>query len=185
MKTTTWILAAAALLAGCAGTADTTTPSTTKATYEPSLEPWTCEGVDRVHNFESVFLASQPDAAALEKAAKNGIATVVNLRTESENGASEKEAVEALGMKYVNVPFDKDSLSDAAVDDVLAVLQDPANHPVMLHCSSSNRVGMVWMAIRATRDGVDVASAETEGKRVGLRSPVYVDFARDYIARRR
>ncbi|MHC4924091.1 MAG: protein tyrosine phosphatase family protein, partial [Planctomycetota bacterium] len=154
MKTTTWILATAALLAGCAGTVEETTPSTTATAYEPSLEPWSCEGVDRVHNFESVFLASQPDGPALEKASKNGIRTVVNLRMPSENGESERTSVEGLGMKYVNVPFDKEHLSDEAVDGVLRVLQDPVNHPVMIHCSSSNRVGMVWMALRATRDGM-------------------------------
>ncbi len=172
------------LLAGCAAPEPVAPAAPVAAgAYVPVLEPYPCEGVDRVYSHGSVFLASQPDDAALEKASRNGIRTVVNLRGPTENGESERALVERLGMNYVNVPVTPDAPSDGMVERVRTVLDDPASHPVMIHCASANRVGMVWAALRATRDGVPVEEAVVEGKTIGMKTPAFEAFVRDYAAR--
>jgi uncharacterized protein (TIGR01244 family) len=178
------LMLAATSFAACATTTPEPEPAPTAAVFVPKLEPYTCEGMERVYSFDSVFLASQPDDAALEKASKNGIRLVINLREPKENGESERALVEKLGMTYANVPVSVELLDDSIVDRVRALLHDSANHPVMIHCSSGNRVGMVWAAIRATRDGVPLETAIAEGKTVGMKTPAFETFVRDYAARR-
>jgi uncharacterized protein (TIGR01244 family) len=111
----------------------------------------------------------QPSAEALAQLKSLGFATVVNLRTPQEGAAEERAAVEAQGLRYVNVPFTLETFSLADVEAVEKVLADPSAGPVLLHCHSSNRVGAVWAAIQA-RQGRGFDEALAAGREAGLRS---------------
>ena len=115
--------------------------------------------------------AGRPSAAALDKLAGWGFKTVVSLRTTEEEGVVEEAAaVKAAGLRYVSVPITSDSFSVADVAAVERVLADPAAAPVLLHCTSSNRVGAVWAAIQY-RKGRSFEDAEKDGVAAGLHSP--------------
>ncbi|GAA5316451.1 MAG: hypothetical protein AseanaTS_16550 [Candidatus Pelagadaptatus aseana] len=90
----------------------------------------------------STLASGQPTAEQLEALAKAGVKHVVNLRPRSEMDWDEAALVEKLGMAYHSIPVaGKPGItSDNAriLDDVLAEL---SGQPVLVHCSSGNRVG--------------------------------------------
>jgi uncharacterized protein (TIGR01244 family) len=119
---------------------------------------------------EGLAVAGQPSDEALARLGEMGFRTVVNLRTEKEGAAGQRAVVEAQGLRYVWIPVTPESFSLADVEAVEGVLADSAAAPVLLHCSSSNRVGAVWAVIQA-RKGKDPDAAVAAGRGAGLHSP--------------
>ena len=180
MKTTMKLsvpLAAALLMSAAVIAAD-------KPASSDKLEPYECGNVQRLHVFGETFLASQPEQGDFKTAAEAGIKTVINLRKPDELDWDESAHVAELGMAYVNVPFKSpDSLNDAVFDNVRALLNSKSNKPLILHCSSANRVGAIWLAHRVLDGGISYDDALEEAKTVGLKLPAYTDRAKDYIER--
>jgi uncharacterized protein (TIGR01244 family) len=130
----------------------------------------------------AVAAAGQPEPAALQKLKELGFKTVVNLRTAAEPGvAEEKQAVESQGLRYVHVPMSAASFSLEDAQAVARVLDDADASPVLLHCSTSNRVGGVWAVIQAMK-GKPLDEAEAEGRKAGLSSAVMLEAARRVAA---
>lgn len=125
------------------------------------------------------------DVSALEGLEHDGFKTIINLRTAGERGVNLEEnraKAEALGLKYVHIPFSGASPDTAAVDRFLATIADTSNQPVYVHCASASRVGAMWMVKRVLQDGWTVDKAVAEAKVIGLRSAGLEQFAREYIA---
>jgi uncharacterized protein (TIGR01244 family) len=116
----------------------------------------------------------KPSPETLERLMALGFKTIVDLRTESEGTAAEKQAVEAQGLRYVSVPISAATFSVADVEAVAKVLNDPATAPVLLHCATANRVGAVW-AVLQVQEGRSLEDAEAAGQKIGLTSPVMVE----------
>jgi uncharacterized protein (TIGR01244 family) len=128
--------------------------------------------------------AGRPSEQGLQKIKAQGFRTVVDLRAASEEGQAEERALlESQGLKYVHVPVTPASFSAADVDKVQAILDDSAAGPVLLHCTSANRVGAVWAVLQA-RAGKPMDEALAEGKRVGLRSASMIEAAQRVAAPR-
>jgi uncharacterized protein (TIGR01244 family) len=125
--------------------------------------------------------AGQPSPEALGRLREMGFKTVINLRTEKEGGKAEEDAVVAQGLRYVWVPMTADTFSAADVDAVAKVLADPGAGPILLHCSSANRVGGVWTVLEA-RKGRPLEEAEAEGRAVGLAGQAMIDAVRRVLA---
>ena len=62
-----------------------------------------------------LYIAGQPDEAALRAAHDAGVRTVVNLRPTAEQPFDEQRSVEQLGMAYVQIPVT--SASDLTTDN--------------------------------------------------------------------
>jgi uncharacterized protein (TIGR01244 family) len=171
--------------AGCAATQpEKETAAEHKAITTDKLEPYECGTITRLHTYGGVFLASQPKPEDFEQAKKGGVKTVINLRHEAEiKEFNEPETVTNLGLRYINLPWDgPDELTDQVFDESRKLLNN-TERPILLHCSSANRVGAVWLAWRALDGGLSVEEAAAEAKVVGLKSPPYEEKARDYVAR--
>jgi len=97
-----------------------------------------------------------------------GFKTIIDLRTPEEGTAEEKTAVEAAGMRYVNLPVSKGRPSDEQVRALADILQDSGQAPVLVHCASGNRVGTAW-AIYRVRQGIPLEIALEEGRTTGMR----------------
>ena len=126
--------------------------------------------------------ATSPAAMAALK--KEGYASVINLRLESEPGAdvpAERAAAQATGLKYIHLPFNAASPDPKVVDSFLSAVADKSNQPVFIHCASANRVGGVWMIKRVLQDHWAVDKARTEAEAIGLKDPKLTAFATDYI----
>ncbi|CAG0957433.1 hypothetical protein PHYC_00543 [Phycisphaerales bacterium] len=170
-----------------------TTPPQTTAPPAPAahtaittdkLEPYECGTITRLHTLGGVFLASQPKPEDFAQAKKGGVKTVINLRHASEiKDFDEKQVVEAEGLAYIHLPWDGPAeLTDAVFDQTREYLKTAAR-PILLHCSSANRVGAVWLPYRVLDGGLSWDAALAEAKTVGLKSPDYEAKAKDYIER--
>jgi uncharacterized protein (TIGR01244 family) len=150
------------------------------------LEPYECGTITRLHTLGGVFLASQPKPEDIVQAKKGGVKTVINLRHAAEiKDFDEKQVVEAEGLAYLNFPFEGPAeLTDAVFDTVREHLKT-AVRPILLHCSSANRVGAVWLPYRVLDGGLSYDEALSEAKTVGLKSPDYEKKAREYIEKHR
>ena len=124
----------------------------------------------------------RPEHFAMLKS--RGVKTVLNLRAPDEHRAEEeKAAVEAAGMKYVNIPVDYRNPKDADVDAFLKVTDDEASRPMFVHCTAAIRVGGFWLIRRVVRDGMTWDAALEEAKKVGLMNAPHLEtFAKTYIA---
>lgn len=130
----------------------------------------------------TVACAGDTPTDAFASIAARGFASVVNLRMDHEPGvAEEAAAVAAAGLRYVHLPMNSAAPEAETVEQCLAVLADPANQPVYFHCASANRVGGVWAIKRVVQDGWTREAALAEGRAIGLKSPVIMDFVERYL----
>jgi protein tyrosine phosphatase (PTP) superfamily phosphohydrolase (DUF442 family) len=126
----------------------------------------------RVVTPDRLYRSGQMTADGLrEIVARQGIKTVINLQHEEPDPllpdrwlgrgkVRESDLCRALGVKYVlltpdvippGLPLDR---VPPVVDDFLAVLDDPANHPVLLHCKAGlHRTGRLTAIYRMEYQG--------------------------------
>jgi len=118
---------------------------------------------------EGVTTAGQPSEAALTAIAAAGYKAVIDLRGPNEDRglADEKKTVEMLGMSYVNLPIEGAAGVSYANARALDKLLAEADGPVLVHCTSSNRVGAL-LALRAKQLGADAETALEVGLASGL-----------------
>ena len=118
-----------------------------------------------------IFRGAQPEPEGYATLKEIGIKTVINLRRRH----GEREAVEAAGMRYVEIPMGFHKKADpAVVRKVLSVMTDPANQPVFLHCSRGvDRAGVVVAVYRMEVDGWSKAEAEAEMDALGFHTIWY------------
>jgi uncharacterized protein (TIGR01244 family) len=143
----------------------------TEATQRPAAATAAVALTDLLPNglepLPGVVVGGQPTLAQLDEAASRGLRTVINLRTAGESAIGRAE-IEARGMAYVELPIagveDLTPANAAALDRALAT----AEHPVMVHCGSGNRVGAL-LALRARYiEGASAEEALRFGREAGL-----------------
>lgn len=155
---------------------------------------------EAIRNFlrinDQICTGGQPTAEQLEKLKAEGVRAILNLRRPTEKETplasgerlpydAEAEAAEAkrLGLRYFNIPVDREAPKDEQIEEFLRVVSEPANRPLFIHCSTANRVGGFWMIRRVLVDGWSVEEAEVEARRIGLSNEKTRAFARDYLER--
>jgi tyrosine-protein phosphatase SIW14 len=112
----------------------------------------------RIDNFGSVdpnyYRGAQPAGHDYTDLASLGVKTLVNL-TSDDADASEKGMAERAGMKYIQIPMTTHEPPTAAqLAQFLALVNDPANQPVYVHCvGGRHRTGVMTAAYRMTHDG--------------------------------
>lgn len=113
-----------------------------------------------------IYRGAQPKPEGYATLKAMGVRTVINLRTRH----GERKAVEAAGMRYVEVPMSFWRRVDpAVVRKALSVMTDPANQPEFLHClAGKDRVGVVAAVYRMEIDGWSVTEAEAEMEAFGF-----------------
>jgi tyrosine-protein phosphatase SIW14 len=127
-----------------------------------------------------------------------GIRTIINLMDEWPDpdlyrgyfgGGRQKESelCKELNVKYIFLPVDTVKRTEGperrpeAIEKFLAILDDPANHPVLLHCKAGlHRTGCLAAVYRMEYDGWTPAEAMYELKHMGFGEFVSTS-ANDYI----
>ena len=113
---------------------------------------------------ERFYRGAQPEPGDYQSLKDLGINTVIDLRNDPTD--YEKGAVEALGMKYVNIPMSGWKSPD--MDDVnhfLALLEKEDTGKVYVHCKAGiHRTGVVGAAYRYTKYGWNYDQAYKEMK---------------------
>lgn len=145
-------------------------------------------GAGEIENFvrvdEKVSTGVRLAAGQIGRLRSAGTRAIVDLREPGEIAdPSLADAAAQAGIRYVSIPVKTAEPRDEQVDRFLVVLADPEVYPVFLTCGSGNRVGAFWMIRRMVVDAWTTMDAENEGRRIGLKSPHLVEFARGYAAR--
>ena len=125
--------------------------------------------------------------AAIQALKADGFTSIVNLRAAEEPGANVDRAASAAqkaDVRYFHLPFNAAAPDTAIVDQFLAVVAEPANQPVFIHCATANRVAALWLIKRVRLDGWTVEKALTEAEAIGLTSEPLKEFALGFLGRR-
>jgi len=120
-----------------------------------------------------VLRGAQPGREGYAALKAMGVKTVIDMRTSE----SERKQVEAAGMSAIAIPIEmtREGLKEK-VDRVVALMADPANQPVYVHCRhGQDRTGIVVAAFRMKQQGWRLAEAEAEMQAFGF-NDVWVNF---------
>jgi protein tyrosine/serine phosphatase len=94
------------------------------------------------------FRGGQPKENDYSQLAALGIKTVIDLQDDPT--AYEKQNVEALGMKYVNIPMsDKEYPPTVKIEEFLKLVDDPSTGKFFVHCAGGrHRTGVMGAVYR-------------------------------------
>ncbi len=128
--------------------------------------------------------SGQPEQEHFRELAEARFKTVVDLRMPGEpRGFDEPTAVREAGLEYVSLPVMEEILIDESFDRFREVMRDLTKRPVLLHCTTANRVGALLLPYLILDEGRSPDDALQIARRVGLRSPYLAAIALDYAAR--
>lgn len=114
-----------------------------------------------------LYRGAQPSPLGFRTLKAMGVRTIVNLRS----AHSDREAIAGLGLRYVEIPSYAWSPNHDVVAKVLAVVRDPANQPVFVHCQhGADRTGYTMASYRIVEQGWDHDRALRELRRFGFHS---------------
>ncbi len=120
------------------------------------------------HPGKLIYASGQPTRDEFRGLAQAGIKHVINLRPAQEQEWNEAEFVQSLGMEYHSLPVAGaagiTTENAASLAEMIAAVN---GEPVLVHCSSSNRVGALIALVERMR-GVRVDEAIATGKEWGL-----------------
>ena len=102
----------------------------------------------------------------VQELAAHGFKTIIDLRTEAEGTLEEKLAVEAAGMRYINIPVTGAGINKTQLAAFTKAME-ATQTPVLVHCASGNRAGALWATYRMSK-GVSPAIALEEGRTAGM-----------------
>lgn len=102
---------------------------------------------------ERFYRGAQPKKEDFQSLKDLGVQTVINLRHDPKD--YEKEAVEALGMKYVSIPMsDRRYPKTESIAEFLKIINDPSTGAFFVHCKGGrHRTGVTGAVYRFTRYG--------------------------------
>lgn len=136
----------------------------------------------------NLFIAGQPTEEELADIPSTGFRTVINLRTADEEGvvANEERLVETAGLNYAAIPITPQTINDVAVHRFIQAVDSEDAPPVVAHCGSGGRAGIMMLLHLAIDYGWSVEQTLSEGEKLGIapgpNSP-YRNFVEDYIRR--
>jgi protein tyrosine phosphatase (PTP) superfamily phosphohydrolase (DUF442 family) len=133
-----------------------------------AVRGWVDKGVIGLPNFGTVtgalFRGGQPTQAGLTALQAMRIDIIVNFRDEPAETAAEKAQVEALGIRYVGIPWKgRRGPANAQVAQFLDLLRDNGQAKIFVHCKrGADRTGLMVAAYRVAVEHKPVAEALAE-----------------------
>lgn len=129
------------------------------------------DGLIKLDEELSVFTRA-PDEADLEALKRGGVRSIVNLRSSGEAGEKmtpdqEGERAKGLGLSYCSVPVAPSALNADTAARVGAEI-DNLSGPVVVHCASGKRAGLMALAYWARRNGASASEAAAKAQTAGL-----------------
>jgi len=127
---------------------------------------------DKIFNYHrhtpSIATSGSLNPGAIKELKTHGFKSVLDLRTSEEGAAEEGEAVRNIGLAYFNLPVGKSWPDTSTNQRFKQLVEDENNYPILIHCASVNRVGMMW-AVYQLEKGSEYSSALLEGRTIGMK----------------
>jgi protein tyrosine phosphatase (PTP) superfamily phosphohydrolase (DUF442 family) len=116
--------------------------------------------------------------------AEAGYKTVVDLRTPEETPRPDEwgMVVRRAGMEYVNIPVGHIDIDNETFDRFRELMRDGGRRPMLVHCSSANRVGALLIPYLILDEGRTPEKARKIATGVGLRSNRLERAAFSYVS---
>jgi protein tyrosine phosphatase (PTP) superfamily phosphohydrolase (DUF442 family) len=132
---------------------------------------------------DSFATGGQPTEQAFAKVAASGFRSVLSLRGPGEGIDLNKERalVEKAGLRYFNIPVVSSAPRAEQADEFIKLVREKSNHPMLINCSTANRVGAFMMIFRVLEQGWSEQKALDEALKIGLRGDELEKFAQSYI----
>jgi protein tyrosine/serine phosphatase len=133
---------------------------------------------------DNFYRGARPKEKDLKNLAALGIKTVIDLTDNSKE--REQPAVEAAGMRYVNIPIvDKTNPSAQQIDAFLKVANDPSTGKFYVHCAGGrHRTGVMGALYRFNHDHWNYDQVYAEMKQYDFYTSnghgKQLDFVQDY-----
>jgi protein tyrosine/serine phosphatase len=148
-------------------------------------------GSVKIRNFgkmdDHFYRGAQPEQNDYQSLKDLGVQTVIDLQEKPTK--YEKAAVEALGMKYINIPMeDTEYPKPEAVAEFLSLMNDPQTGVMYVHCKGGkHRTGAMGAVYRLNKDGWDYDKTYQEMLNYDFYTKwgrqVIKDFVVDYAAK--
>src|SRR5205085_4614093 len=115
---------------------------------------------------EKFYRGAQPSELGFASLAKMGVHTILDLRETDGRSLAEKKAVEAAGMRYVNIPMQGISTpTPEVIAKALAAINAKDAGRVFVHCRrGADRTGTIVACYRVSHDHWDGPKALSEAK---------------------
>jgi len=132
------------------------------------------------------FRGAQPKEGEYQELAALGITTVIDLQDNPTN--YEKRDVEALGMKYINIPMSDTSYPESAkIEQFLKLVNDPSTGKFFVHCAGGrHRTGVMGAVYRFNHYNWNYDQVYAEMKKYDFYTRwghgKMKDFVQDYAA---
>jgi len=155
--------------------------ATTKANVNASRI--TIDNFGRIN--EGYYRGAQPAGGDYAALAALGVKTVIDLQADGLD--AEEHLVEAAGMQFHRIPMTTHvPPTGDDLEEFLALVNDPANQPVYVHCAGGrHRTGVMTAVYRMTHDGwtADQAFKEMKQFKFGLDflHPEFTQFVHAYV----
>jgi len=128
-------------------------------------------GVTNFHQVdEHLYRGAVPSERGLERLQKLGVHIVVDLLPGGERSKKEQQRVEALGMRYINIPMNAlKAPSEEQMSQALASTASGPSEPVFVHCrQGKDRTGTVVACYRISHNRWSNKEALDEARSLGL-----------------
>ncbi|WP_133122821.1 fused DSP-PTPase phosphatase/NAD kinase-like protein [Zhengella mangrovi] len=163
--------------AAAAKTADAPAAAMPKGPYDTTTKYQQAVYGNEMPNIVKNYLRATPyigtggliDPSSLGLLKTLGFKTIVNLNTADEGANEEAVLAKAAGLAYINMAVPTKAPTAEQIAQFAAIVENPENYPVLVHCESANRVGATWALYRASK-GVPAEVAVEEGRAVGLKT---------------
>ncbi len=141
---------------------------------EKFARPIEAPGLPNFHEVTpQLFRSAQPWREGFQQLEKRGIRTVISLR---DDGADDEWAA-GTRLKLVRIPMNLLKIDEAAVAQVLALLQKKEDGPFLIHCQmGADRTGVVMALWRITVQGWTREDAVAEMKACGCSFPDFMEY---------
>ena len=121
----------------------------TKSSPKPTYIPASTSVVDKQFNFHvvapGIWRSAQPNRGSLIRMANHGLKTMINLRGDADTDRWERAIADSLGLFYFNFSIDaRQKQNPGNIEQILAIMHNPGNQPVLIHClGGKDRTGML------------------------------------------
>ena len=117
-----------------------------------------------------IYRGARPSAQGLQILAKQGLRTVIDLEDITSAIDSENQVAKSAGLQFVTKPMSGHlSPDDQEVSEILALLNDPGNYPIFIHCQlGEDRSGLIVALYRVFTQKWTAADAYQEWVKDGF-----------------
>ena len=150
----------------------------------PALDKIRIENFGRVN--DRYYRGAQPKGQDFADLAALGVKMVIDLASEGDR--AEEANAKAAGMRFTRIPMSTHAVpTPQVIGQFLALVSDPANQPVYVHCMGGrHRTGVMTAIYRMTADGWKPAQAFAEMKQFKFGAdflhPEFKDFVMAFVA---